>query len=77
MLVHPILVYIQDHLRGNFFGLKNTISLRFDTTSLFQPRKPLWEQCGNDSERFGQSFHDSHSSGALLRDLTVAFDKLG
>lgn len=83
MLVDPVLAFIKAfRLRGDSDGLRQSVTERFDTSSLVDAKKRLWDECSGDLGSAGLFFHARRGSEkrsqamAELEDILEAFESL-
>ena len=62
-LIDTALAFIKAYrLKGDAFGLKQAVLSTFDSVSLSDAYKSLWDTCGDDLQDCGLTFHTRRSS---------------
>ena len=84
-IVSPLLAFITCkayRLRGNTANMKQIISVHFDTSSLIDAHKYLWDHCGDTLKQLDMTYHTRRTTDkrdafeATLSDILTAFSKL-
>ena len=83
LIVSPLLSFVKAfRLRGDVSTLKKAVTACFDSSSLIEAHKLLWDFCGDSLKDLGLVYHSRRStdkrdaSEATLVDILSVFDKL-
>ena len=82
-IISPLLAFVKVfRLRGDTSTLKQAVIAHFDTPSLIDAHKHLWDFCGDLLKELGVTYHTRRSTDkrdafeATLTDILSAFNKL-
>ena len=82
-IISPLLAFVKAfRLRGDTSTLKQAVTAHFDTPSLIDAYKHLWDFCGDLLKELGVTYHTRRSTDkrdafeATLTDILSAFNKL-
>ena len=83
LIVSPLLSFVKAfRLRGDVSTLKKAVTACFDSSSLIEAHKLLWDFCGDSLKELGLVYHSRRSTDkrdafeATLVDILSVFDKL-